>query len=75
MQVPRDILLNCWTWLMILTPGPLCQYASSQHHQSARFTATAAATAQAEYVLQALERRLSDISEVISGRDSPGMAS
>ncbi len=70
MQVPRDILLNRWTWLMVLTLlalGSLYQYTSSKQHQSARAIVETATTAEAAHVLQSLQRRLSDISEAISG--------
>ena len=75
MQVPRDILLNRWTWLVVLTVlalGSLYQYASSKQHKSAHVMAEAATNAEAAHVLQSLQRRLSDISEAISATGTTG---
>jgi two-component system, cell cycle sensor histidine kinase and response regulator CckA len=75
MQVSRDILLNRWTWLVVLTLlalGSLYQYASSKQHQSAQVIAETATNAEAAHVFQSLQRRLSDISEAISGTGTAG---
>lgn len=73
MQVPRDVLPNRWTWLMILTLLTLValyQYASSRQHEGASLMADEATTAEATHVLQALQRRLSDVSQALSGTGS-----